>query len=91
MRSGQRAENESIARTIGETRDQHRRQANYERRLRSNLLNPDERQDIEPYPSSSIQLNTIGVTHQQHPPPPPPNHHEYLGANPGMLRTQPSR
>ena len=54
VRSGQRTDNDSIARTIGEACDQHRRQANYECRLRSNVLAADERQDIKPSPSNAI-------------------------------------
>ena len=57
-RSRQRAENESIARTIGEARDQHRGQADYERRLRSNIPTADERQDIRPSPPSSLLLES---------------------------------
>ena len=82
VRSRQRAENDSIACNIGEACDQHCRQANYERRLRSNVLTADERQDIKPSPAISIWFNTIGVTHQQRPPPPPPNGQEFLGAGP---------
>ena len=58
VRSRQRAENESIARITREARDQHRRQAGYERRLRSNVLKADERQDIKPPPISSILLES---------------------------------
>ena len=81
VRSRKRAENEGIAHTIGETRDQHRRQANYERRVGSNVFIADERQDIKLSPALSIQFNTIGVTHQQHSPLPPANGHEFLGAD----------
>ena len=46
VRSRQRADNEIIAHTIGEACDQHRRQANYDSHLRSNVLTADERQDV---------------------------------------------
>ena len=42
VRSRQHNENASIAHTIGEVSDQHRRQANYERRM-SNVFTTDER------------------------------------------------
>ena len=64
--SRQRDENESIARTIGEARGQHRRQANYERHLRRNILTADER---EASPSSSILLESrTSSTLLRHPP-----------------------
>ena len=83
MRSRQRAE--STARTISEVRDQHRRQANYERRLRSNVLTADERQDIRPSPAISSHLHPVQY-YWSHAPAapssPPTNGHEFLGADP---------
>src|SRR5258706_12356606 len=44
-----------------EARDQHRRQADYERRLRSNVLTAEERQNIKPSPISSILLESSSM------------------------------
>ena len=61
MRLRQRAEDESIGRTVYEARDQHRRQADYERCLRSNVLTAEERQNIKPSRISSIILESSSM------------------------------
>ena len=52
-----RQRTESIARTIGEARDQRRRQANNEHRLRGNVFTADGPQDIKPSLALSINIH----------------------------------
>jgi hypothetical protein len=62
MRSQQCAENKSIDRAIRKAHDQHRRQADYECRLRSNVLMTEEHQEIKPSPVSSILLESRNIS-----------------------------
>ena len=55
------AEDESIDHIVHEARDQHRRQADYECCLRSNVLTAEERQNIKPSPISSIRLESSNM------------------------------
>jgi hypothetical protein len=62
MCSQQHTENESIDHAIHEACDQHRRQADYEHRLRSNILTTEEHQEIKPSPVSSILLESRDIS-----------------------------
>src|SRR5258706_10271021 len=61
VRLRQRSEDESIVHMAHEACDQHCRQADYERRLRSNVLTAEERQNIKPSPISSILLEASSM------------------------------
>ena len=59
VRSIQRTENDSsTTRIIREASDEHRKQADYERRLKSNVLTTEERLDIKPSPIDSMLLES---------------------------------
>ena len=53
VRARQQAESESIDRMARDARDRHRKQAEFERRLRSDVLTPEERLEMKPSPVSS--------------------------------------
>ena len=60
--SRQHADNDSIDQITHEARDQYHRQAEYECRLRSNILTADEQLEIKPSPIGSIILGFCSMS-----------------------------